>query len=333
MKYKKIALIMVVAVSIIALVACSKDNKKVQDTINQTEQNQQAKDSTKKVDNISKSDSSTSTKDITVNKNIEETNISSIVTKIEGRREELQGRLDYIQKQLDALPEKKDSDAGTTIAMRSYYGKCYDMYDKALNEIYSLLKEKLSQDTMKSLQNEEAKWVQQKEETAKNAAGEFKGGTFEPVAYNVSLYESTRHRCYELVNNYMTDSKIKININKQTYIDKIENLQKELLSSQEYKNSLSGETSSMIIYTDKEYKAWDTTLNEIYSLLKKQLPSDEMKNLDKEEMQWITQKENNAKKSQEAQGVGSQLGNISYQASLAHTSQSRCYELVYRYMK
>lgn len=34
---------------------------------------------------------------------------------------------------------------------------------------------------------------------------EYKGGTFEFVAYNISLYESTKDRCYELVNEYMED--------------------------------------------------------------------------------------------------------------------------------
>lgn len=330
MKNKKIAILIVIGLSIIALAACTKDNKNVRNTMNSTEQNQQIKDSLNKDGNTSKADSSVSTNETTINKNIKETNA---VTKIEGRREEFLGRLDSIQKQLDVLPEKKNSDAGITVAMRSYYGESYDMYDKALNEIYSLLKEQLSQDTIKNLQAEEVKWINQKEDTANKAASQFKGGTFEPVAHSSSLYESTKSRCYELVNNYMTDSKIKINVNKQECRKKLDNIQNEILSSQEYKNAESGETSRMLAYADKEYNEWDGELNTIYNLLKQQLPSDEMKKLDKEEAQWITQKENKAKKSEEAQGVGSQLGNIAYKASLAHTTQSRCYELAYRYMK
>ncbi|MDR3594215.1 lysozyme inhibitor LprI family protein [Clostridium sp.] len=320
MKNKKIALLMVISLSMIILAACTKDTKKIQDSINT-------------VDNTSRADSSVSTNETTANKNIQETNTTNIVTKIEGRREEFLGRLDSIQKQLDDLPEKKDSDAGITNAMRSYYGESYDMYDEALNEIYSLLKEKLSQDTMKNLQTEEIKWIAQKEETANKEASQYKGGTFELVAYNMSLYESTKNRCYELVNNYMTDSKIKINASKQDYINKLDNIENEILLSPEYKNAATGITHNMLVLTDKEYNEWDVALNEIYNLLKQQLPSDEMKKLDQEEAQWIIQKENKAKKSEDPQGVGSQLGNIAYQASLAHTTQSRCYELAYRYMK
>ncbi|MBC8061081.1 MAG: DUF1311 domain-containing protein [Clostridiaceae bacterium] len=314
MKNKKRALLMVIALSMIMLAACTKDTKKTQN-------------------NIIKADISVSTNETTVNKNIQETNTTKTVTKIDGRREEFLGRLDSIQKQLDDLPVKKDSDAGITNAMKSYYGESYDMYDEALNEIYNLLKEQLSQNTMKNLQTEQVKWIAQKEDTANKEASEFKGGTFEYVAYSKSLYGTTKNRCYELVNNYMTDSKMKINASKQNYINKLDNIESKILSSQEYKNAETGVTRSMVILTDKEYNEWDGALNEIYNLLKQQLSSDEVEKLDKEEAQWITQKENKAKKSEEPQGIGSQLGNIAYKASLAHTTQSRCYELVYRYMK
>ena len=333
MKSKKIALFMVIALLINTLAGCTKETKKTENIANKVEKNQQSQDSINKADNTSKSDSSTLTSETTVNKNIQEANTTNTVTKIEGRREEFLGRLDNIQKQLDVLPDKKYSDAGTTYGMQSYYGKSYVMYDEALNEIYSLFKEQLSQVTMKNLQTEEIKWITQKEDAANNSASQFKGGTFESVAYNSSLSESTKNRCYELVNNYMTDSKIKINDSKKDYINNLDNIENEILSSQEYKNAATGVTSNMVVLTDKEYNEWGGALNQIYNLLKQQLPSDEMKKLNKEEAQWATQKENKAKKSEEAQGAGSQLGNIAYKASLAHTTQSRCYELVYRYMK
>jgi uncharacterized protein YecT (DUF1311 family) len=334
MKNKKLALLMVVALSITILSACTKDTKKTQDTITEIEQNQQAKVSVNKVDNTSKADSSVSEKETTGSKNIQVTNTTNTVTKIDGRREEFLERLHYIQKQLAPLPEEKDLDATTTNDMTNYYRESYDMYDEALNEIYSLLKEQLSQDTMNNLQAEEIKWIKQKEDAANKAASQYKGGIFAPVAYNISLYESTKNRCNELVNNYMTDSKIKINTSKQDYINKLDIIEKEILSSEEHKNvAASSVTRNMTAYTNKEYDEWDAALKEIYSLLKQQLSSDEMKKLDTEKEQWTIQKENRAKKSEDIQGVGSQLGNIAYKASLAHTIQSRCYELVYRYMK
>lgn len=174
----------------VALLGCTnQQSKKAEDETttgssssskpSKTEQNQQVKDSPGKVDNT--------------------------VTKVEGRREEFLERLDNIQKELDALPEKKDSDAGVTNAMKNYYGKSSEMYDKALNEIYALLKKELSPETMKDLKTKQIKWIEKKEAEADKEESKYEGGTFEFVARYISLYESTKERCYELVNEYMTD--------------------------------------------------------------------------------------------------------------------------------
>ncbi|MPM20622.1 hypothetical protein SDC9_67057 [bioreactor metagenome] len=196
MKIKKILILILISLSLITLSACNKDNKTNQNSLNKAEQRQQLDDSLNKVDN---------TKDPKVNENISETDTPSTISKIVGRRNEFIEKLDNIQKELDSLPEKKDSDAGITNAMRSYYGISYDMYDKALNEIYDLLKNDLSPETMSDLQTQQIKWIQEKEAAANKESEQYKGGTFEFVAYNSSLYESTKKRCYELVNNYMTD--------------------------------------------------------------------------------------------------------------------------------
>lgn len=146
-----------------------------------------------------------STSETKVNENIQETKTPNTVTKIEGRRKEFLERLDKIQKELDALPEKKDSDAGVTNAMKNYYGQSYERYDTALNEIYALLKKELSAEIMKDLKSKQIKWIEQKEAEAKKEESKYKGGTFEFVAGYISLYESTKKKCYELVNEYMTD--------------------------------------------------------------------------------------------------------------------------------
>ncbi|WP_339251022.1 lysozyme inhibitor LprI family protein [Sporosarcina sp. FSL W8-0480] len=118
---------------------------------------------------------------------------------------ELLDRLDNIQKELDALPEKQDSDKGVTNAMKSYYGVSYERYDEALNEIYALLKKSLPTKTMNELKTKQIQWIKQKENAAEEERKKYEGGTFEYVAYYISLYESTKNRCYELVNEYMTD--------------------------------------------------------------------------------------------------------------------------------
>lgn len=126
------------------------------------------------------------------------------LSKVAGKTEYL-NQLDNLQKELDAMPDKKDSDKGVTNAMKNYYGVSYERYDDALNEIYSLLKKELSPEVMKELKAEQVKWIEQKEENAEKERLKYEGGTFENVAWYISLYESTKDRCYELVKEYMTD--------------------------------------------------------------------------------------------------------------------------------
>ncbi len=156
-------------------------------------------DSIAKPDNSTKNDSNGSSIDKKGS-----TNAIHSPTRIEGRNVFL-ARLDNIQKELDALPVKKDSDKGVTNAMKNYYGTSYEMYDKELNEIYAVLKKELSPEVMKDLKTEQIKWIEQKEEKANDERQKYNEGTFENVAMYISLYESTKNRCYELVNTYMTD--------------------------------------------------------------------------------------------------------------------------------
>ncbi|RDW15183.1 hypothetical protein CWR48_19320 [Oceanobacillus arenosus] len=166
--------------------------------------NEQADDNQEQANNIDNSNSTDSTIE-TKEDGIQEANTTDTVTKIEGRKTAFIEKLDSIQKELDALPEKNDSDKGVTNAMKNYYGRSYEMYDKELNEIYALLKKELSPETMKGLKTEQIKWIEQKEKTANEERLKYNGGTFENVALYISLYESTKERCYKLVNEYMTD--------------------------------------------------------------------------------------------------------------------------------
>ncbi|WGG46598.1 lysozyme inhibitor LprI family protein [Rossellomorea sp. DA94] len=127
-----------------------------------------------------------------------------LVTKVQGKQAYIE-KLDNIQKELDAMPEKKDSDKGVTNAMKSYYGVSYEKYDDALNEIYALLKKELSPEVMAELKTEQVQWIEEKEAKAEKERLKYEGGTFENVAWYISLYESTKARCYELVEEYMTE--------------------------------------------------------------------------------------------------------------------------------
>lgn len=79
----------------------------------------------------------------------------------------------------------------------------YSRWDKTLNEIYNELKTELPKNDMSKLEQEEKNWIGEKEEKAKKASEEMKGGTGEQLLYNGSLAATTRERCYELVEKYM----------------------------------------------------------------------------------------------------------------------------------
>lgn len=109
-------------------------------------------------------------------------------------------KLDKIEAGMSDLDEQY---AGNTYDMRMAANKEYKRWDDALNEIYSVLKTQISESEMKSLTQEEMQWIKDKEEKAEREAAQYEGGTIHPVFHITSLCQSTKDRCYELVNKYM----------------------------------------------------------------------------------------------------------------------------------
>lgn len=214
MKSKMLVVTNLFVFLLVGTTACSTSSDDTTSNQKQLESETITDDSAQSSDSPEENTSNTESKDnryfeATTNKanedEIQEDHPTNTVTKLEGRRSKFIERLDNIQKELDASPEKNDSDKGVTNAMKSYYGRSYEMYDKALNEIYAVLKKELSPEEMKNLKTSQINWIKQKESTAEEERLNYKGGTSENVVFYVSLYESTKDRCYELVNEYMTD--------------------------------------------------------------------------------------------------------------------------------
>lgn len=118
----------------------------------------------------------------------------------ESEKQIYKNKLDNIQlglKDLDTLY------AGNTIEMKSAASQEYERWDKALNEIYGVLKQQLSSDDMSKLKAEQIKWISDRNVKAKEESLEYQGGTAEQLVYISSLAETTKERCYELVDKYM----------------------------------------------------------------------------------------------------------------------------------
>jgi uncharacterized protein YecT (DUF1311 family) len=115
---------------------------------------------------------------------------------------------------------------------------------------------------------------------------------------------------------------------KKEYIAKLNKIEKDLNKATEKLES--GTTVEMKEAAGIRVEAWDKSLNEIYGVLKTQLPPNEMKALQEEQRKWNKDKEERTKKISMQEGTAFQVEAIFVYAEL---TQKRCYELVEKYMK
>lgn len=100
------------------------------------------------------------------------------------------------------LEEVEPADV-STYAMKKVEGDRYDAWDALLNEVYQVLEEELSTEEMAHLREEQRNWLNDRDDTAKNASLKFEGGTQEQLEYVSVLANLTEERCYELINTYL----------------------------------------------------------------------------------------------------------------------------------
>jgi uncharacterized protein YecT (DUF1311 family) len=129
------------------------------------------------------------------------------------------------------------------------------------------------------------------------------------------------------INSY--SEKVKEESDKQKYKTKLDNVE---IGLKYLKEKEAGTTMDMREAADEKYKRWDTALNEIYSVLKKQLSSSDMKKLQSEEIQWISDRDAKAKEDS-LKYKGGTMEPLVYSISLFEITKERCYELVEKYMQ
>lgn len=117
---------------------------------------------------------------------------------------------------------------------------------------------------------------------------------------------------------------------KQEYLAKLDAVKTGLSDLQSLKDE--GTTASMTEAANEEYKRWDKALNEVYDELKKQLSENEMADLKKQQLDWISDRDEKAKKASQKYEGGT-MGSLEYASTLASITKERCYELVNTYMK
>lgn len=116
---------------------------------------------------------------------------------------------------------------------------------------------------------------------------------------------------------------------KDVYIEKLDNIK---IQNKDLEEKYSGITIEMKEAAATELERWDTALNEIYKDLKENLNKETFNKLEKEEIQWIKDRDSkaeNAAKKFEG-GTAEELERLS---CLVEETKKRCYELVENYME
>ncbi|WP_342044895.1 lysozyme inhibitor LprI family protein [Bacillus sp. OTU530] len=112
-------------------------------------------------------------------------------------KEEYLAKLDKIKTQV------RESSTGVTTDILNDSQYNYELWDNALNEIYSVLKNQLSESEMNELRNQQRQWVITRDQAAQASYDEEGGGSMSRIVYSETLVEVTKERCYELVNSYL----------------------------------------------------------------------------------------------------------------------------------
>ena len=145
------------------------------------------------------------------------------------------------------------------------------------------------------------------------------------VSARTGYYHGTSGRIGSTVDSTNTS------LTKQDYITQLDKLKSDLEYSKDVRYA-SSVTLDLIEAASAEYKLWDDKLNEIYSVLKQQLPKEKMDKLTQEELEWINVKDEKSKAAGKVNEGGS-IAPLNEVTSLIESTRDRCYELVNKYME
>ncbi|HEY2420446.1 MAG TPA: lysozyme inhibitor LprI family protein [Neobacillus sp.] len=100
------------------------------------------------------------------------------------------------------------------------------------------------------------------------------------------------------------------------------------------KNPIDDTTFALKKVEGDTYDILDGLLNEIYGVLKEQLPSEEMDQLRKEQREWLTYRDNTAKEASLKYKAGTmEQEQYEYTRVENNLTEERCFDLVEDYMK
>ncbi|KAB8135808.1 DUF1311 domain-containing protein [Gracilibacillus oryzae] len=116
---------------------------------------------------------------------------------------------------------------------------------------------------------------------------------------------------------------------KEEYQEKLKETKKEMDELQN--NPEADSTTALKEVQGNRYEVWDDMLNEIYAILEKQLPAEEMEQLREDQREWLDLREDTAKGAS-LDYEGGTMEQLEYVTVLANLTEDRCFELVEDYM-
>jgi uncharacterized protein YecT (DUF1311 family) len=199
MKNRKILIAIFTFVLAFFIAACESSFDDSSDASNSQSQNNKAsqsknEDSTDTDDSNAENNNNADTNDTSNDTPAKETDQTGVSLKEQ-----------YLQKLTDIKKETEELKAtdSSTYALKKVANDRWEIWDDLLNEIYGVLKERLSPEEMAQLRDEQRNWIKERDDSALEASEKFKGGTQEQLEYVAVLANLTEERCHELVENYM----------------------------------------------------------------------------------------------------------------------------------
>lgn len=117
---------------------------------------------------------------------------------------------------------------------------------------------------------------------------------------------------------------------KEEYLKKLDDAKSKVEENR--KNPIDDTTFALKKVESDVYDIMDGLINEIYGVLREQLPSEEMEQLRKEQREWITYRDNTSKK-ESLKYEGGTMEQYEYVRVENNLTEKRCFELIEGYMK
>lgn len=113
-------------------------------------------------------------------------------------RNSLNDYLTSVKEQADAINTSLENDILTQQEMNIKAEELYKLWDDALNHVWGVLKDNLSEDEFAQLLDGQRTWIDAKEKAVEEVGKEVEGGSMYPLVVNSEAARLTEERVYEL---------------------------------------------------------------------------------------------------------------------------------------